>query len=34
LNFLPPDWRGKVAAANGRTTLQERFMAIRQLLRE
>lgn len=34
LNFLPPDWRAKVSAPNGRAALQERLVAIRQLLRE
>ncbi len=34
LSFLPPDWRTKVAKPNGRTLLQERLVAIRQLLKE
>ena len=34
LNFLPPDWRAKVESPDGRSQLQERFVAIRQLLRE
>jgi AAA+ superfamily predicted ATPase len=32
LNFLPPDWRAKVAPAEGRSQLQQRFMTIRQML--
>lgn len=31
-NFLPGDWRTKTAPPNGRAQLQERFVAIRQLL--
>jgi AAA+ superfamily predicted ATPase len=34
LNFLPPDLRAKVSQPDGRTRIQERFMAIRQLLNE
>jgi ATP-dependent 26S proteasome regulatory subunit len=34
LNFLPPDLRAKVAQPGGRTQIQERFVAIRQLLNE
>jgi len=34
LNFLPPDLRAKVARPGGRTEIQERFVAIRQLLNE
>jgi AAA+ superfamily predicted ATPase len=34
VNFLPPDWRDKVAGPNGRARLQERFAAIRQLLEQ
>lgn len=34
LNFLPGDWREKVTQPNGRTQLQERFAAIRQLLQQ
>src|SRR5262249_30160071 len=34
MNFLPPDWQARVAAPNGRTALQERLVAIRQLLRD
>jgi AAA+ superfamily predicted ATPase len=33
-SFLPPDWRARVTQADGRSKLQERFMAIRQLLDE
>jgi ATP-dependent 26S proteasome regulatory subunit len=32
LSFLPPDWRARVTQPGGRSQLQERFMAIRQLL--
>lgn len=34
LNFLPADWREKVAQPDGRARLQERFAAIRQLLQQ
>jgi SpoVK/Ycf46/Vps4 family AAA+-type ATPase len=34
LNFLPPDWRAKIAQPEGRNRLQERLVAIRQLLEE
>jgi SpoVK/Ycf46/Vps4 family AAA+-type ATPase len=34
LNFLPSDWRAKVAQPAGRHQLQERLVAIRQLLEE
>jgi AAA+ superfamily predicted ATPase len=34
LNFLPGDWREKVAQPDGRAHLQERFAAIRQLLQK
>jgi AAA+ superfamily predicted ATPase len=34
LNFLPEEWRKRVTAPNGRTAVQERFVAIRQLLRD
>ena len=34
LNFLPPEWREKVAKPDGRTRLQERMVAIRSLLRD
>lgn len=34
LNFLPPHWREKVALPEGRSRLQERMVAIRQLLEE
>ncbi len=34
LDFLPPDWRAKVTQPDGRSRLQERFAAIRQLLEE
>jgi SpoVK/Ycf46/Vps4 family AAA+-type ATPase len=32
LNFLPPKWRMKVSEPGGRTHLQERLVAIRQIL--
>jgi SpoVK/Ycf46/Vps4 family AAA+-type ATPase len=32
LNFLPPDWRSKVTQPDGRSRLQERLVAIRQLI--
>ncbi len=32
MSFLPPEWRAKLARPNGRTLLQERFVAIRQIL--
>ena len=34
LSFLPPDWRKKVQQPDGRTHLQERMVAIRQLIEE
>jgi AAA+ superfamily predicted ATPase len=34
LGFLPEQWREKVSEPGGRARLQERFMAIRQLLEE
>jgi SpoVK/Ycf46/Vps4 family AAA+-type ATPase len=34
LNFLPPDWRAKVCQPEVRSRLQERLVAIRQLLEE
>jgi AAA+ superfamily predicted ATPase len=34
LDFLPPDWRAKVAESNGRVKLQERLVAIRSLLKD
>jgi SpoVK/Ycf46/Vps4 family AAA+-type ATPase len=34
LAFLPPMWREKISKPNGRTALQERMVAIRQLLDE
>ena len=34
LSFLPAEWQSKVAQADGRTHLQERMVAIRQLLKE
>jgi hypothetical protein len=34
LSFLPSAWQARVAAPNGRTQIQERFVAIRQLLDE
>jgi AAA+ superfamily predicted ATPase len=33
-SFLPPQWREKVSQPNGSTKLQERMVAIRQLLKE
>jgi hypothetical protein len=32
LHFLPPDWRARVAEGDGRTRLQERLAALRQLV--
>lgn len=32
MEFLPPDWRARVAEPDGRVKLQERMMAIRSLL--
>lgn len=32
LNLLPPNWRSRVVAPEGRTQLQGRFVALRQLL--
>lgn len=34
LSFLPTEWREKVAAPNGRSQLQERMVAIRELLKD
>jgi AAA+ superfamily predicted ATPase len=34
LNFLPPSWRQQVSAPGGRSRLQERMAAIRQLLEQ
>jgi len=34
LSFLPERWRTKVAEPNGRSQLQERLVAIRQLMEE
>ncbi len=34
LSFLPPEWREKVTAPDGRTRLQERMVAIRQLIEQ
>jgi AAA+ superfamily predicted ATPase len=34
LSFLPPDWRKRIAQPNGRSQLQERIAAIRQLIEE
>ena len=34
LSFLPPDWREKVPQPDGRSHLQERMVAIRQLIEE
>ena len=31
-SFLPPDWREKVSAPDGRVRLQERLVAVRQLI--
>ena len=33
LQFLPPDWRTRVAEGDGRTRLQERLAAVRELVR-
>jgi AAA+ superfamily predicted ATPase len=33
-SFLPPDWQKKIAESDGRSHLQERLVAIRQLLEE
>jgi hypothetical protein len=32
LQFLPPEWRAKVAERDGHTHLQERLAALRQLV--
>ena len=32
VHFLPPEWRAKVAQPDGRARLQERLVAIRQLI--
>ena len=34
MSFLPPEWQEKVAQPDGRAHLQERMVAIRQLLKE
>jgi len=34
LNFLPAEWRQRIVQPNGRTQLQERLVAIRQLIEE
>ncbi len=34
LSLLPPPWREKVSKPEGRTRLQERMAAIRQMLME
>jgi len=34
LPFLPPEWREKVSQPEGRSRLQERMVAIRQLLEQ
>jgi len=34
IGFLPPAWREKVAKPDGRSHLQERMVAIRQLLKD
>jgi hypothetical protein len=33
-SFLPPEWQEKIAKPNGRSHLQERMVAIRQLIEE
>jgi hypothetical protein len=33
-SFLPPEWQERIAKPNGRTHLQERMVAIRQLIEE
>jgi hypothetical protein len=32
--FLPPDWRQRLAQPEGRTHLQERLMAIREIIEQ
>jgi AAA+ superfamily predicted ATPase len=32
--FLPPDWQAKISEGDGRTRLQERLAAVRQLVRD
>ena len=34
LSFLPPEWQEKVSKPGGRSNLQERMVAIRQLIEE
>ena len=34
VQFLPPEWRKKVAQPDGRARLQERLVAIRQIISE
>jgi hypothetical protein len=34
MSFLPPEWREKVQQPDGRSRLQERMVAIRQLIEE
>lgn len=34
MQFLPPDWRNKVAAPDGRSHLQQRWAELRRLVRE
>ena len=34
LSFLPKHWREKISQPSGRANIQERFMALRQLLKE
>ena len=34
LSFLPPEWREKVTQPEGRARLQERMVAIRQLIEQ
>ena len=34
LSFLPSHWRDAISQPGGRTAIQERFMALKQLLKE
>jgi SpoVK/Ycf46/Vps4 family AAA+-type ATPase len=34
MSFLPPEWRAKIQEPNGRARLQERMLAVRQLVEE
>jgi hypothetical protein len=34
MSFLPPEWRAKIQEPNGRARLQERMVAVRQLVEE